>query len=70
MARFCENCSRDTGDSPCHILGLALGYSIGDPEYPKEWVQDERGPRCTAFTTLPAEEIYRCPKTADLFKED
>lgn len=74
MSRFCHECTRanleDESLPPCEILGRALGYNMNDPLYPKEWVQDENGPRCTAFTTLPAEEIYRCPDTADLFEGD
>lgn len=50
IAKFCEKCARDGEDNPCFILGRALGHNIDDPDYPPEWVQDEQGPRCTAFT--------------------
>lgn len=50
MEAFCFRCARDGEDSPCFILGRALGHNIGDPDYPPEWVQDEQGSRCTAFT--------------------
>lgn len=77
MARFCEKCSRanmddDSPEPPCIILGRALGYSIGDPEYPDEWqykeVADGYTPVCTAFTTEEKpEELYRCENTIDMF---
>jgi hypothetical protein len=53
MGQWCAGCDRDSypdwddGDSDekrCEILGLGL---CG--EQPPEWIQDERGPRCTAF---------------------
>lgn len=50
---FCDNCHYD-GDPEhgkgCMILAKTMIYDIGDPEYPKEWVQNEQGePRCTKF---------------------
>jgi len=59
MDRFCCRCKRDedfqsgTGDS-CEIAALSIAFRIGDPEYPKEWIEDDQGPRCTAFE--PSEE--------------
>lgn len=50
MAQFCEHCARDGEDSPCFILGAAFAFNIGEEGYPAEWVQDEQGTRCTAFT--------------------
>ena len=75
MSRFCFECTRcnmeeDAAGPPCGILGRALGYSLGDPEYPAEWIQDDHGPRCTALTTAPEEETYRCEDTLDMFGGD
>lgn len=73
MGKFCHQCARanldeDSGKPPCVILGLMLGYGIDDPQYPKEIIQDENGPRCTAFVhedeELPAP---RCEDTIDMF---
>lgn len=58
MSEFCDRCQRDaafqdgTGDS-CQIAAATMAYNIADPEYPKEWIEDERGPRCTAFEPIP-----------------
>jgi len=57
MARFCDRCQRDAafqsgkGDS-CPIAAATMVYDEDDPAYPKEWVEDERGPRCTAFVEI------------------
>ena len=54
MAHFCDRCERDrayrdgTGDS-CPIAAATMAFSATDPEYPREWVEDEQGARCTAF---------------------
>lgn len=69
MSQFCSHCTKDTEENPCEILGRSLAYSIDDPSYPTEWIEDERGPRCTAFTTPELEEVYRCDETPDLFAE-
>lgn len=54
MAQFCNNCVRDMNpDSPCRILTDTFIYSIDDPEYPKEWIEDDDGARCTAFEAKP-----------------
>lgn len=73
---FCDLCARDKafrdtgyeGDPElgCQILAKTMLYSVDDPEYPKEWVEDDKGPRCTAFTTDPAMPV-RCDKTIDMF---
>lgn len=75
MSQFCEQCAianldDDADDLPCSILGRALGYSIDDPEYPKEWVQDEHGKRCTAFVAEGDEVPYRCENTIDMFSSE
>jgi hypothetical protein len=53
MSRWCAGCARDAypewgideNEEPkCEILSDALaGFQ------PSEWIEDERGPRCTAF---------------------
>lgn len=49
---FCYQCALygdpDSDMMPCQIQGLAL--SGGQPE---QWIEDENGPRCTAFTLDP-----------------
>ena len=46
--RFCVRCRHDENDD-CLIHTTTQLYDAGHPDYPKEWVQDEQGPRCTAF---------------------
>jgi hypothetical protein len=59
MDRFCDRCRHDTafrdgtGDS-CLIAANAVALKVTDPGYPAEWIEDERGPRCTAFEREPA----------------
>lgn len=48
MARFCDRCQHEKNE-PCDILTTTFFEPIDSPNYPKEWVQDEKGPRCTAF---------------------
>ena len=52
--RYCSRCIHEGEEDGeyCHILTSAMIFEIDDPEYPKEWVQDESGkPMCLAFTT-------------------
>jgi len=57
MGLFCSHCEKDRAhrEDPkmmaagCDIILHVMAFDIDDPKYPKEWVQDERGPRCTAF---------------------
>jgi len=46
-ARFCYRCGRNW--EKCSILTRTLIHSIDEPEYPREWIQDDQGARCTAF---------------------
>lgn len=74
--QFCAHCERDRafretnyeGDPAlgCQIVAKTFYLDIGDEGYPKEWIEDERGPRCTAFTTDPSKP-ERCENTLDLF---
>lgn len=75
MSKFCWNCARGNLEEgaeglPCGILGRALGYGIDDDEYPKEWIEDEHGKRCTAFIQEGEEVPYRCESTMDMFGND
>jgi hypothetical protein len=56
MERFCFRCAKDAkfrktedGMDGCKIVADTFVYEPSDPRYPTEWVQDESGPRCTAF---------------------
>lgn len=48
-ADWCDKCHREQGNRKCKIFTKTLIYDINDPEYPKEWIDDDDGPRCTAF---------------------
>lgn len=69
MSHFCFQCARDTEDKPCEILGRSFAYGLYEPGYPKEWIEDDNGPRCTAFVQDGEEIPYRCPHTMDMFDE-
>lgn len=52
--KYCMNCIHENPDPDkepkCSILSNSMAFSIGDPEYPKEWVFDENNcPKCLAF---------------------
>jgi hypothetical protein len=55
---WCDNCVRgyfvDEEEGPdCDILFNSAWYKPGQPDYPKEWIYDERGqPTCTAFEPI------------------
>lgn len=73
MDEWCNRCARDAAfrEDPdncdgCSIAAATFAFEIDHPEYPKEWITDEKGPRCTAFTTDPTCPV-RCSQTADLF---
>lgn len=72
MAQFCQNCARsnfeDNTKRPCIILGRMMGFGVDDPLYPKELIEDDKGPRCTAF--IPDGEKIpepRCTITSEMF---
>ena len=55
-SKFCHQCERDdwpTGGNGCSIQADAYVFDESHPSYPKEWVEDATGPRCTAFTPPP-----------------
>jgi hypothetical protein len=59
MEAFCEQCiherwihcqEEDRDEDKCKILSASMINQPGDPEYPKEWVYNEKGwPVCTAW---------------------
>lgn len=71
--QWCSRCARDqkfrdnpdSGDG-CPIVAATFAFEIDHPDYPKEWIEDEEGPRCTAFTMDPTCP-RRCDKTLDMF---
>ena len=73
MEKWCWQCERERAyeeddEPPCPILDASMAYSIDDPKYPEEWVQDNEGPRCTAF--VPEGDPIpkpRCEHTQDMF---
>lgn len=82
ISHWCGHCARDlalngakiyyqcTDDELCSIVAATYAYDVNDEDYPREWVHDEDGPRCTAF--VPAGEnvpTERCPHTVDMFGE-
>lgn len=55
ISNWCDNCKHDSEEAPCEVRGRTYWYSIGDPEYPVEWIVDDDGisnPRCTAFVEI------------------
>lgn len=70
MEAFCASCTRDGAERPCGILLMAFALDLDHPDYPQEWQRDERGARCTAFTTEHPPPPLRCTVTADLFGAD
>lgn len=63
MERFCDRCEREAGyrldpfkHDACPIAATTMALRVTDPGYPKEWVTDDDGPRCTAFQSAPAGE--------------
>ena len=47
-AKFCDWCAK-WRNGRCGIEQRAMLYDTDEPEYPKEWVRDNTGARCTAF---------------------
>jgi hypothetical protein len=59
IARFCRHCKRDArfretqdGRGGCPIVAATFCYPTTDPKYPKEWIEDDDGARCTAFEAI------------------
>lgn len=53
MSRWCERCVKDMPSKPCRIIGRTMALSVGEKGYPREWIEDDDGPRCTAFADRP-----------------
>lgn len=53
MSQFCDRCAKDTEASPCPIIAATMALDVDDPDYPEEWIEDDSGPRCTAFASTP-----------------
>ena len=49
MAGWCEKCVKDSESHSCPIIGRTMSLMEFEPGYPEEWVEDDDGPRCTAF---------------------
>lgn len=49
MQQFCFQCAHDSEDGPCEILGWTFAVEVDHPKYPKEWIEENDTPRCTAF---------------------
>lgn len=55
--KFCQRCVKDRAcnkpnpdwSEGCKILAATFANDIDDPDYPKEWIEDDEGARCTAF---------------------
>lgn len=46
---YCANCKRLDFEGRCGIQDAAFLNDIDDPDYPKEWIEEDGIPRCTAF---------------------
>ena len=65
---FCEKCEHEM---KCGIYLDVMRLDVDDPNYPKEWVQDDEGgnEKCTAFTAkkIAAKIAEADTETGDLF---
>jgi len=50
MSRFCWKCIKDSEAKPCRIIGRTMALDVDHKDYPREWIEDSDGPRCTAFS--------------------
>lgn len=71
--QWCSRCTRDAAfredpdrNDGCPIYAATFALDVDHPDYPREWIEDEEGPRCTAFTTDPTMPV-RCDRTPDMF---
>lgn len=49
--QFCDKCEKDRNEN-CEIHTRALIFGVEDKLYPKQWIEDAEGPKCTSFTPL------------------
>jgi len=80
MREWCGHCERDkcqngskhpddcTDDDLCQIIGRTLLLSVDDPDYPTEWIEDDDGPKCTAFVAKGGVIPVNDTQTMDLFE--
>lgn len=73
MAKFCDRCQKEAAyrrnpnrTDGCSILCASMCYEVEDSGYPKEWIEDDQGPRCTAFR-LPVKRIRKPRLDGGLF---
>ena len=71
-SNFCDQCLhdreyREKQENGCELICFAMAFDTKDPEYPKEWIEDENGPRCTKFEldTPEAEQRKRWKQRRD-----
>ncbi len=72
ISEWCGNCARDLSANGtkdfddceehelCDIIARSFAHDESEPEYPREWVEDDDGPRCTAF--VPKDQPVPPPK--------
>ena len=66
----CKHCAHGRA-AECEIETAAMIFSVGEPDYPKEWVYDAEGhPTCTGFVMSKPQEAGRCAGTIDMFEGD
>ena len=51
-AVWCNRCPRHSSPRYCSIIFDASTMDVDHPDYPPEWVEDDAGPRCTAFEEI------------------
>lgn len=76
MERWCMLCAKDnidpdTGDGGCSIIADTMALTVGDPDYPKDWVISAEGqPVCTAFcargTEVDPDAVEHDPNTLEM----
>lgn len=49
-SQWCDRCVKDTKSKPCRIIARTMALDIDHKDYPREWVEDDDGPRCTVFS--------------------
>ena len=71
LEAFCFHCARDAAFRATNYegdgaLGCQILAAMYRNEQQAEWIRDDKGARCTAYTTDPTMPT-RCDKTADMF---
>ena len=75
---WCNQCEREREyresegedwEKCCPILGASMANSVGDDDYPKEWIYKDGKPVCTAFVTEGRETHPIDDKTLPMFPE-